>query len=172
MTSLTPPDPAADQCPARRSRAPAARSRAACWCADGTHRAMRAASAPAGAPRAPRSSIAAARCWRPAWSTCAPSSASRARSIARRSKSAGEAAAAGGVTTIVCMPDTDPVIDDPAIVDFVLRRARDTAIVHIRPAAALTKGLHGAGDDRDRPAAGGRRGRLHRRRTLASPTRR
>jgi dihydroorotase len=58
-------------------------------------------------------------------------------------KSASEAAAAGGVTTIVCMPDTNPVIDDPAIVDFVLRRARDTAIVNIRPAAALTKGLHG-----------------------------
>ena len=58
-------------------------------------------------------------------------------------KSASEAAAAGGVTTIVCMPDTNPVIDDPAIVDFVLRRARDTAIVNIRPAAALTKGLAG-----------------------------
>ena len=58
-------------------------------------------------------------------------------------KSASEAAAAGGVTTIVCMPDTNPVIDDPAIVDFVLRRARDTAVVNIRPAAALTKGLAG-----------------------------
>ena len=34
------------------------------------------------------------------------------------------AAAAGGVATIVCQPDTNPVIDDPAIVDFVLRRAR------------------------------------------------
>ena len=58
--------------------------------------------------------------------------------------SASEAAAAGGVTTIVCQPDTDPVIDDPAIVDFVLRRARDTAIVHVQPMAALTKGLEGA----------------------------
>lgn len=58
-------------------------------------------------------------------------------------KSASEAAAVGGVTTIVCMPDTNPVIDDPAIVDFVLRRARDTAIVNIHPAAALTKGLQG-----------------------------
>jgi len=44
----------------------------------------------------------------------------------------------------VCQPDTDPVIDDPAIVDFVLRRARDTAIVHVQPMAALTKGLEGA----------------------------
>src|SRR5512144_3165433 len=55
--------------------------------------------------------------------------------------SASEAAAAGGVTTIVCQPDTSPVIDDPAIVDFVLRRARATAIVHVWPMAALTKGL-------------------------------
>ncbi len=58
--------------------------------------------------------------------------------------SASQAAAAGGVTTIVCQPDTNPVIDDPAIVDFVLRRARDTAIVHVQPMAALTKGLEGA----------------------------
>ncbi|MGA0564904.1 dihydroorotase [Ancylobacter sp. VNQ12] len=57
--------------------------------------------------------------------------------------SASQAAAAGGVTTIICQPDTDPVIDEPAIVDFVLRRARDTAIVHVHPMAALTKGLEG-----------------------------
>lgn len=57
--------------------------------------------------------------------------------------SASEAAAAGGITTIVTMPETDPVIDDPALVDFVLRRARDTAVVNVRPMAALTKGLAG-----------------------------
>lgn len=57
--------------------------------------------------------------------------------------SASQAAAAGGVTTIVCQPETSPVIDDPAIVDFVLRRARDTAIVHVQPMGALTKGLKG-----------------------------
>jgi dihydroorotase len=57
--------------------------------------------------------------------------------------SASQAAAAGGVTTIVCQPNTSPVIDDPATVDFVLRRARDTAIVHVLPMAALTKGLEG-----------------------------
>jgi dihydroorotase len=57
--------------------------------------------------------------------------------------SASQAAAAGGVTTIVCQPDTTPAIDDPAIVDFVLRRARDTAIVHVHPMAALTKELGG-----------------------------
>ena len=57
--------------------------------------------------------------------------------------SASAAAAAGGVTTLVCMPDTNPVIDGPAIVDFVLRRARDTACVEVLPAAAITKGLAG-----------------------------
>src|SRR6195952_808531 len=57
--------------------------------------------------------------------------------------SASAAAAAGGVTTLVCMPDTNPVIDGPAIVDFVLRRARDTASVHVLPSAAITKGLAG-----------------------------
>src|SRR5213078_2013991 len=57
--------------------------------------------------------------------------------------SASRAAAAGGVTTIVCQPETTPVIDDPAIVDFVLRRARDTAIVHVHPMAALTKNREG-----------------------------
>src|SRR5215207_4491935 len=39
--------------------------------------------------------------------------------------SATQAAAAGGVTTIICQPDTNPVIDDPTIVDFIQRRARD-----------------------------------------------
>jgi dihydroorotase len=57
--------------------------------------------------------------------------------------SASLAAAAGGITTIVCQPDTSPVIDNSATVDFVLRRARDTAIVNIHPMAALTKGLKG-----------------------------
>jgi len=57
--------------------------------------------------------------------------------------SASEAAAAGGITTIICQPDTSPVIDNSATVDFVLRRARDTAIVNIHPMAALTKGLAG-----------------------------
>jgi dihydroorotase len=57
--------------------------------------------------------------------------------------SASQAAAAGGVTTVVCQPDTEPSIDDPTIVDFILRRARDTGIVHVHPMAALTKGLKG-----------------------------
>ncbi len=57
--------------------------------------------------------------------------------------SASVAAAAGGVTSVVMMPDTDPVIDNVALVEFVLRTARDTAIVNIFPAAAITKGLAG-----------------------------
>ena len=57
--------------------------------------------------------------------------------------SASVAAAAGGVTSIVMMPDTDPVIDDVALVEFVLRTARDTAIVNVFPAAAVTRGLKG-----------------------------
>jgi dihydroorotase len=56
---------------------------------------------------------------------------------------ASEAAAAGGITTFCCMPDTDPVIDDIALVDFIRRRARDTALVRVHPMAALTKGLNG-----------------------------
>lgn len=57
--------------------------------------------------------------------------------------SASVAAAAGGVTSIVMMPDTDPVIDNVALVEFVLRTAKDTASVNVFPAAAITKGLDG-----------------------------
>ncbi len=58
-------------------------------------------------------------------------------------KSAAMAAAAGGVTSIVVQPDTDPVVDDPSVVDFILRRARDIGLVHVYPAGAATKGLDG-----------------------------
>ncbi|MDN2564740.1 dihydroorotase [Aquibium sp. A9E412] len=58
--------------------------------------------------------------------------------------SASRAAAAGGVTSLVMMPDTQPAIDDVALVEFVLRTARETAVVNVFPAAALTKGLKGA----------------------------
>ncbi|MFN4143165.1 dihydroorotase [Aestuariivirga sp.] len=57
--------------------------------------------------------------------------------------SASEAAAAGGVTTMIVMPNTQPLIDDAAIVDFIMRRARDTASVRVAPMAAITKGLQG-----------------------------
>jgi dihydroorotase len=56
---------------------------------------------------------------------------------------ASRAAAAGGVTTIICMPDTKPAIDDVSLVDFIERRARDTAIVNVHTMAAMTKGLAG-----------------------------
>jgi len=59
-------------------------------------------------------------------------------------KSAGRAAAAGGVTTMVMMPHTTPVLDDQSLIDFVLRRGVDrSGGVHILPAAALTKHLDG-----------------------------
>jgi dihydroorotase len=58
-------------------------------------------------------------------------------------ESAGLAAAAGGVTSLVMMPDTDPVIDSVALVEFVRRTARETSAVRVYPAAAITKGLDG-----------------------------
>jgi dihydroorotase len=58
-------------------------------------------------------------------------------------KSASRAAAAGGVTSIVVQPDTDPAVDDPSVVDFILRRARDIGLVRVYPAGAATKGLEG-----------------------------
>jgi dihydroorotase len=58
-------------------------------------------------------------------------------------KSAGRAAVAGGVTTMVIQPDCAPVIDDGAMVDFIARRGRDRSLARILPAGALTKGLEG-----------------------------
>jgi dihydroorotase len=57
--------------------------------------------------------------------------------------SASAAAAAGGVTSLVMRPDTNPAVDDPAVVDFILRRARDDAKIRIYPSAALTKKFAG-----------------------------
>ncbi len=59
-------------------------------------------------------------------------------------ESASRAAAVGGITSFIAMPDTDPVIDDIALVEFMQKTARDKAIVNVYPAAALTKGLEGA----------------------------
>lgn len=58
-------------------------------------------------------------------------------------KTAGRAAAAGGVTTIVTRPDTDPAIDNPEALEFVIRRAREASPVNVLPMAALTKGRAG-----------------------------
>jgi dihydroorotase len=58
-------------------------------------------------------------------------------------RSAGLAAAAGGVTTIVTRPDTNPAIDTPEALEFVTRRAAEASPVRIRHMAALTKGRQG-----------------------------
>lgn len=58
-------------------------------------------------------------------------------------RSAGRAAAKGGVTTMVVQPNTTPVIDDQSLVDYVLRRGGARADVRVLPAAALTHGLEG-----------------------------
>lgn len=57
--------------------------------------------------------------------------------------SAGRAAVAGGVTTMVCLPNTQPVIDDVSVVEFVARRARKLAMAKVYVYAAATKGLKG-----------------------------
>lgn len=58
-------------------------------------------------------------------------------------RTAGEAAAAGGITTIICQPNTSPPLDDAPSIDFLKRRARDRCVVRVLPMAALTKGLQG-----------------------------
>jgi dihydroorotase len=59
--------------------------------------------------------------------------------------SAGRAAAAGGITSMVTLPNTDPVIDDVSVVEFVARRARLLALAKVYVYAAATKGLEGRG---------------------------
>ena len=58
-------------------------------------------------------------------------------------KSAGLAAAAGGITTIVTRPDTLPAIDTPETLEFIHRRAMEASVVNVLPMAALTKGREG-----------------------------
>ncbi len=60
-----------------------------------------------------------------------------------RFESGCAAAAAGGVTAMACLPDTTPPIDDPAMVEFVARRARRVRGTKVYPYAAVTKGLTG-----------------------------
>ena len=57
--------------------------------------------------------------------------------------SASKAAAAGGITGFIMMPETDPVIDDVSLVDFVRRTAHDTAVVNVYPSAAITRRFEG-----------------------------
>lgn len=58
-------------------------------------------------------------------------------------RSAGLAAAAGGVTTIAVQPDTDPPVDGPEVLEFAQRRAEAASVVRVAPMAALTRGLKG-----------------------------
>jgi dihydroorotase len=57
--------------------------------------------------------------------------------------SGGRAATAGGITSMVCLPNTRPVIDDMSVVEFVARRARLLGLAKVYPYAAVTKGLEG-----------------------------
>ena len=57
--------------------------------------------------------------------------------------SAGRAAAAGGVASVACMPNTDPPIDQTALIEFIARRARETCLVKVYPVAAVTRAREG-----------------------------
>ncbi|MBV1798195.1 dihydroorotase family protein [Siccirubricoccus sp. G192] len=57
--------------------------------------------------------------------------------------SAAQAAAAGGITTLCALPDTHPALDDPALVQFVLRRGEATGSITLLPYGAATKGCAG-----------------------------
>ena len=59
-------------------------------------------------------------------------------------ETASAAAAAGGVTSLICLPDTDPAIDNVSVVEFIARRARETNIVKIYAYASITRGREGA----------------------------
>ena len=54
-----------------------------------------------------------------------------------------QAALAGGVTSIVTMPNTKPIIDNVSMVDFIIRRGRDKAAVNLFPCASITKQTEG-----------------------------
>jgi len=58
-------------------------------------------------------------------------------------ESGSQAAAAGGVTTMVALPNTEPPVDDVAVVEFIARRAREVRLAKIHSYAAATKGLKG-----------------------------
>ena len=58
-------------------------------------------------------------------------------------RSLSNAALSGGVTSVVSMPNTSPVIDNVSMVDFILRRGRDKAGINIFPSATLTRNMDG-----------------------------
>ena len=55
-----------------------------------------------------------------------------------------DAALSGGVTSVVTMPNTNPIIDNVSIVDFLKRRGRDKSKINIFPCASLTKNIEGS----------------------------
>jgi len=57
--------------------------------------------------------------------------------------SASAAAVAGGVTTMACLPNTNPILDEISLIEFVRRRAKEVGVVNVHPYAAATKGLNG-----------------------------
>lgn len=57
--------------------------------------------------------------------------------------SGSRAAAAGGFTSVVCMPNTSPTVDQPSVVTWILEKARAEACVNVFPTGAITKGLAG-----------------------------
>jgi dihydroorotase len=67
----------------------------------------------------------------------------RLRDPGHEHKEATISAAAGGITTIVVLPNADPIIDSAALVEFISRRAGKTGLINIYPMAALTQGLEG-----------------------------
>ena len=58
-------------------------------------------------------------------------------------KSGCEAAAAGGFTSICCMPNTNPVNDTRSVTEFILARAKESGIVNVFPIGAVTRGQEG-----------------------------
>eukprot|EP01037_Dinobryon_pediforme_P026663 gene26663-29264_t len=56
-----------------------------------------------------------------------------------------QAAVQGGVTSLVCPPDTDPVLDEPGLVEMLKHRAKSLNQAHVYPLGALTVGLKGKG---------------------------
>jgi dihydroorotase len=54
-----------------------------------------------------------------------------------------KAAAAGGFTSVVCMPNTSPAVDNPSVVTWILEKAKAEAVVNVFPTGAITKGIAG-----------------------------
>jgi dihydroorotase len=56
-----------------------------------------------------------------------------------------KAAAVGGFTTVCCMPNTDPVVDEGIVAEYILRKSKEAGLVNVLPAGSITKNLEGEG---------------------------